>query len=80
MSFPATSEQRSRVAGNCIEFGVKTIKLSSRTSGGEQWAFLNFHNFTAVKKTVPKLRKCSFLHECNTKEITSSAVGKKWYE
>ena len=47
-------------AGNGTECEVNTIELSSPTSGGEQWAFLNLHNFTAVKKTVPKLRKCVF--------------------
>ena len=60
--FPATSDRRSRVAGNGTECEVKTIELSSPTSGGEQWAFLNLHNFTAVKKTVPKLRKYIFLN------------------
>ena len=55
--FPATSDRRSRVAGNGTEWEVKTIELSSPTSGGEQWAFLNFFILTAVKKTVPKLRK-----------------------
>ena len=54
--FPATSDRRSRVAGNGTEWEVKTIELSSSTSGGEQWAFLNFLILTAVKKTVPKLR------------------------
>ena len=54
---PATSDQRSRVAGNGTECDVKTIELSSPTNGGEQWNFLNLHNFTAVKKTVSKLRK-----------------------
>ena len=57
VSFPATSDRRSRVAGNGTECEVKTIELSSPTSGGEQWAFLNLHNFTAVKKTVPTLIK-----------------------
>ena len=60
--FPATSDGRSRVAGNGTECEVKTIELSSQTSGGEQLAFLNFVIFTAVKKTVPKLRKYDFLH------------------
>ena len=55
--FPATSDRRSRVAGNGTEREVKTIQLSLPTSGGEQLAFLNFHNFTAVKKIVPKLGK-----------------------
>ena len=55
--FPAMSDRRSRVAGNGTEWEVKTIELSSPTSGGEQWAFLNFLILTAVKKTVPKLRK-----------------------
>jgi len=58
--FPATSDRRSRVAGNGTEWEVKTIELSSSTSGGEQWAFLNFIILTAVKKTVPKLRKVLF--------------------
>ena len=58
--FPATSDRRSRVAGNGTEWGVKTIELSSSTSGGEQWAFLNFLIITAVKKTMPKLRKLTF--------------------
>ena len=57
VSFPATSDWRSWVAGNGTEWEVKTIELSSTTSGGEQWAFLNFVILTAVKKTVPKLRK-----------------------
>ena len=57
VSFPAKSDQRSWVAGNGTEWVVTTIKLSSPTNGGEQWAFLNFLNFTAVKKTIPKLRK-----------------------
>ena len=43
--------------GNGTEWEVKTIELSSPTSWGEQWAFLNFLILTAVKKTVPKLRK-----------------------
>ena len=60
--FPAMSDQRSQAAGNGTECEVKTIELSSSTSGGEQWAFLNFHNFTAVKKTVPKLWKWTFFH------------------
>ena len=34
--FPATSDRRSRVAGNGTECEVKTIELSSPTSGGEQ--------------------------------------------
>ena len=34
--FPAMSDRRSRVAGNGIECEVKTIELSSPTSGGEQ--------------------------------------------
>ena len=34
--FPATSDQRSGAAGNGIECEVKTIELSSPTSGGEQ--------------------------------------------
>ena len=55
--FPATSDRRSRVAGNGTEWEVKTIELSSSTSGGEQWAFLHFFILTAVKKTVPKWRK-----------------------
>ena len=59
--FPATSDRRSQVAGNGNEWEVKTIELSSPTSGGEQWAFLNFLILTAVKKTMPKLRKMSFL-------------------
>ena len=58
--FPATSDRRSRVAGNGTEWEVKTIELSSSTSGGEQWAFLHFFILTAVKKTVPKWRKCFF--------------------
>ena len=60
--FPATSEGRSQAAGNGTECEVKTIELSSPTSGGEQWAFLNLHNFTAVKKTVSKFRKGHFLN------------------
>ena len=60
--FPATSDRRSRVAGNGTEWEVKTIELSSSTSGGEQWAFLNFLILTTVKKTVPKLRKQNFPH------------------
>ena len=40
--FPATSDRRSRVAGNGTEWEVKTIELSLSTSGGEQWAFPNF--------------------------------------
>ena len=36
VSFPATSDGRSRVAGNGTECKVKTIELSSPTSGGEQ--------------------------------------------
>ena len=60
--FPATSDRRSRVAGNGTECEVKTIELSSPTSGGEQWAFLNFIIFIAVKKTVPKLRKIFFFY------------------
>ena len=59
---PATSDRRSRVAGNGTEWEVKTIELSSSTSGGEQWAFLNCFILTAVKKTVPKLRKVHFPH------------------
>ena len=55
--FPATSDRRTQVAGNGTEWEVKTIELSSSTSGGEQWAFLNFFILTAVKKTVPKWRK-----------------------
>ena len=55
--FPDRSDRRSRVAGINTECEVKTIELSSSTSGGEQWAFLNFLILTAVKKTVPKLRK-----------------------
>ena len=34
--FPATSDRRSGVAGNGTECEVKTIELSSPTSGGEQ--------------------------------------------
>ena len=34
--FPATSDRRSRVAGNVTKWVVKTIELSSPTSGGEQ--------------------------------------------
>ena len=46
-----------RVARNGIKCEeVNTIKLSS-PSGGEQLAFLNFINFTAVQKSAPKLRK-----------------------
>ena len=60
--FPATSDRRSRVAGNGTECEVKTIELFSPTSGGEQWAFLNFIILTVVKKTVPKLRKIIFFH------------------
>ena len=59
--FPATSDRRSRVAGNGTEWEVKTIELSSSTSGGEQWAFLHFFILTAVKKTVPKWRKNHFI-------------------
>ena len=55
--FPATRDRRSRVAGNGTECEVKTIKLSSPTSGGEQWALLYFLILTEVKKTGPKLRK-----------------------
>ena len=62
VSFPATRNQRSRVAGNGTECEVKTIELSSPASGGEQRAFLNLHNFTAVKKIAPKLRKHLYLH------------------
>ena len=36
VSFPATSDRRSRVAGNGTKCEVKTIELSSSTSGGEQ--------------------------------------------
>ena len=36
--------------------------MSSQTSGDEQWAYLDLHNFTAVKKTVQKLRKVIFLN------------------
>ena len=57
--FPAVSDWRSRVAGNRTEWEVKTFELSSSSSGGEQWAFLDFPDFTVVKKTVPKLRKLS---------------------
>ena len=67
--FPATRNQRSRVAGNGTECEVKTIELSSPTSGGEQWAFPNFIIFIAVKKTVPKLRKQNLLVEFHTKEV-----------
>ena len=66
--FPATSDRRSRVAGNGTECEVKTIELSSPTSGGEQWAFLNFIIFIAVKKTVPKLRKRYFQNKFKTFE------------
>ena len=34
--FPATSDRRSQVAENGTECEVKTIELSSPTSGGEQ--------------------------------------------
>ena len=34
-TFPATSDHKSRVAGNGTECKVKTIELSSPTSGGE---------------------------------------------
>ena len=54
VTFPATSD---RVAGNGTKWKVKTIEFSSSTSGGEQLSFLNFLNFTAVKKTISKLRK-----------------------
>ena len=36
VSFPATSDRRSRVAGNGTECEVKSIELSPSTSGGEQ--------------------------------------------
>ena len=60
--FPATSDRRSRVAGNGTEWEVKTIELSSSTSGGEQWAFLHFFILTAVKKTEENEENifCSF--------------------
>ena len=45
------------MAGNGTECEIKTIELSSPTGGGKQCAFLNMHNFTAVMKNVPKLRK-----------------------
>ena len=50
--FPATSDRRSRVAGNGTEWEVKTTELSSPTSGGEQWPFHNFMNFAAVKTAL----------------------------
>ena len=58
--FPATSDRRSRVAGNGTEWEVKTIELSSSTSWGEQWAFLHFFILTAIKKTVRKWRNSIF--------------------
>ena len=58
--FPAKSDRRSRVAGNGTECEVKTIELSSLTSGGEQWPFLNFIIFIAVKKTALRLRKRAY--------------------
>ena len=45
---PAMSDRMSRVAGNGTECEVKSIELSSPTSGGEQGFFLNVLNFTAV--------------------------------
>ena len=66
--FPATSDRRSRVAGNGTECEVKSIELSSPTSGDEQWAFLNFIIFIAVKKTLLKLRKVSLQHLKGRKE------------
>ena len=74
--FPAKSDRRSRVAGNGTECEVKTIELSSPTSGGEQWSFLNFIIFIAVKKTVLKLRKMYFLH-FGTVFLTAVRM-KKW--
>ena len=65
--FPAPSDWRSQVAGNGTKWFVKTIALSSPTSWGEQWAFLDLHYFTAVKKTVPKFRKGSWLVEAHWK-------------
>ena len=56
------------MAGNGTECEVKTIELSSPTSGGEQWAFLNFIIFIAVKKTVPKLRKRAFPNSMGPRE------------
>ena len=75
--FPATSDRRSRVAGNGTEWEVKTIELSSPTSGGEQWAFLNFIILTAVKKTVPKLRKAYFYI---LRKFLSVVETHSWYD
>ena len=36
VTFLASNDQRSQVAGNGTECEVKTIELSSQTSGGEQ--------------------------------------------
>ena len=55
--FTVMSGQRSWVAGNGTEWEVKTIVSSSPTSGGEQWAFVNFLNFIKFTKTVPISRK-----------------------
>ena len=87
--FPAPSDhRRSRVAGNGTEWEVKTIELSSPTSGGEQWAFLNFLILTAVKKTVPKLRQgfipilkklCGFFQAVlQRKPLSQCRAERKW--
>ena len=79
MPFPAKSDGRSRVAGNGTEGEVKTIELSSPTSGDEQWAFLNLHDFTAVEKTVPILRKLILLsHDINNIKCNSECLKKHW--
>ena len=50
--FPATSDRRSRVAGNGTECEVKTIDLSSPTSGGEQSALLTFLDLTVKEDRI----------------------------
>ena len=65
------------VAGNGTDWEVKTIELSSPTSGGEQRAFLNFLILTAFQKTVPKLRKSTF-PEYWIWKIQETSKNSKW--
>ena len=59
--FSATSDRKSRMAGNCKEWVVKTMALSSPTSGDEQWVFSSFwHGFLNCSEIV-QIKKSSFL-------------------
>ena len=71
--FPATSDRRSRVAGNGTECEVKTIELSSPTSGGEKWAFLNLLIFIARIRTKIKKIIRADVRSCVSEEILNFA-------